>query len=122
MLLSVYTYVKDGLFNDLHVLDMLKHHLPLADEIVVNEGYSSDGTYEKIINLDPKIRVFRTHWSRPNNDRSWYIGPKDAARRECKGRWCLHLDADEFIPEWEFDEIRRYVADAREDMVPVRFL
>ena len=60
MLLSVYTYVKNGLHYDFHVVEMLKHHLPLADEIVVNEGYSTDGTYEAIASLDSKIRITRS--------------------------------------------------------------
>jgi hypothetical protein len=122
MLLSIYTYVKDGLYHDLHVVDMLKHHLPLADEIVVNEGYSTDGTYERITRIDPKIRVFRTAWAAPKDSFTWYVPLKDAARRECRGKWCLHLDADEFIPEWEFAAIREYIARAEEDLIPVRFL
>jgi hypothetical protein len=122
MLLSVYTYVKNGLFNDLHAVDMLKHHLPLADEIIVNEGFSSDGTYEAISHIDSKIRIVRTHWNKPNNDKGWYIPLKDAARRHCQGKWCLHLDADEFIPEWEFDDLRNYLSTADESLIPIRFI
>ena len=54
--LSLYTCVKDGLYYDYHVVDMLKHHLPLADEIIVNEGFSKDGSYEAIKDIDPKIK------------------------------------------------------------------
>jgi hypothetical protein len=122
MLLSVYTYVKDGLYHDLHVVDMLRHHLPLADEIVVNEGYSTDGTYERITRIDPKVRVFRSRWAPPADSHEWYVPLKDAARRECRGEWCLHLDADEFIPEWDFEDIRRYLSTAQEDLIPVRFV
>lgn len=124
MLLSIYTYVKDGIFHDLHAVDMLKHHIPLADEIVVNEGYSSDGTYEKIRDLDPKIRIFRTHWPKPEGGLKvfWHIPLKDAPRRECKGEWCLHLDADEFIPEWDFQAIRDYIQTANEVMIPVKLI
>jgi hypothetical protein len=43
MKLSIYTIVKNGLYNDLHVEAMLRHHLPLADEIVINDGFSDDG-------------------------------------------------------------------------------
>jgi Glycosyl transferase family 2 len=122
MLLSIYTYVKNGLFNDLHILDMLKHHLPLADEIVVNEGYSTDGTYELIDGLDPKIRVNRTVWEKRQDSFSWYITAKNAARLQCKSQWCLHLDADEFVPEWEFEKMREYIATAKEDLIPLRFV
>jgi len=123
MLLSIYTYVKNGIYQDYHIVDMLKHHLPLADEIVVNEGHSTDGTFEQISNLDPKIRIFRTPWREMKADKVfWHITLKDAARREAKGQWCLHLDADEFIPEWEFAPIRDYLVRATETMIPVHFV
>jgi glycosyltransferase involved in cell wall biosynthesis len=119
--ISLYTAAKDAIANDLHVEAMLRHHLPLADEIIVNEGYSSDDTYERITSIDPKIKVFRSVWETPK-DLAWCIGFKDAARRHCKGDWCIHLDCDEFIPEWEFDAIRKHLETASEDLVPVRFL
>jgi glycosyltransferase involved in cell wall biosynthesis len=121
MKVSLYTAAKDGIAQDLHVEAMLRHHLPLADEIVVNEGYSSDDTYERISNIDGKIRVFRTHWETPKN-LQWCIGFKDAARRQCTGDWCIHLDCDEFIPEWEFNAIRRHLETATETLIPVRFV
>jgi glycosyltransferase involved in cell wall biosynthesis len=100
---------------------MLRHHLPLADEIVVNEGYSRDGTYERIRGIDPKIRIFRSHWETPKN-LQWCVGFKEAARKACTGDWCIHLDSDEFIPEWEFESIRRHLESTTELMVAVRFL
>ena len=62
MKLSLYTFVRNGLKYDFHVVEMLKHHLPLVDELIVNEGYSTDGTFERISNIDPKIQVFRSEW------------------------------------------------------------
>lgn len=59
MKISLYTFVKNGLFYDFHVEAMLRHQLPLADEIIVNEGLSTDGTYEAIRSIDPKIQVHR---------------------------------------------------------------
>ena len=64
MKLSIYTFVKDGLYYDFHVVAMIRQHLPFVDEIVVNEGYSTDGTFEAIQNLDPKVRVHRFEWDR----------------------------------------------------------
>jgi glycosyltransferase involved in cell wall biosynthesis len=121
MRLSIYTAMRNCRRQDYPFLEMLRHHLPLADEIVVNEGYSTDGTYEAIARLDPKVKVFRTHWQ-PEAGEHWWIHFKDAARRQCTGDWCIHLDCDEFIPDWEFDGIRAYLADARETLIPTRFL
>jgi len=120
MKLSLYTAMRDCLSNDYPCLEMLRHHLPLADEIVINEGFSTDGTYEAIRDLDPKIRVFRTKWERPAGE-NWWIHFKDAARRECQGDWCIHLDSDEFIPDWEFEPIRQHLAHTTDRMIPVKF-
>lgn len=105
MQISLYTAVRNGLYYDYHIVEMLKHHLSLADEIIVHDGNSTDGTYEKIIDLDPRIKVFRSDWGRPK-DQSWFVNFKEEARRRCSGDWCILLDPDEFIPEWEFDNIR----------------
>ena len=120
MKLSIYTFVQNGIYFDFHIIEMLKHHLPLADEIIVNEGYSTDGTYEAIKDLDPKIRIFRNKWdvSDPN---AYYVKFKEQARKMCTGDWCILLDADEFIPEWEFQRLRQYLSGTDKMIVPLRF-
>lgn len=121
MRISIYTAIKDGLRNDLHPEAMLRHHLPLADEIIVNEGFSKDRTFQRISSIDPRIRVFRSNWEIPKNEQ-WCVGFKDAARQACTGDWCIHLDCDEFIPEWEFAEIREYLGRTNDIMIPVQFV
>jgi glycosyltransferase involved in cell wall biosynthesis len=118
--LSIYTFVKDGLYYDFHIVDMLKHHIPLADEIIVNEGFSSDGTYEAIKDLDPKIKVHRFEWDRSDPSK-WHMRFKNQARELCTGDWCILLDCDEFIPEWEFERLRRYLSTTDKLIVPIRF-
>ncbi len=122
MRLSIYTCVKDGLFYDYHLVEMLRHHLPLADEIIVNDGYSSDGTYERIRDLDPKIKVFRSQWGKPNSGFDWITRFKNAARERCTGDWCICLDCDEFIPEWDFERLRQHLAETSDVMVPMTIL
>ncbi len=121
MKLSIYTGVKDGLFYDFHVEAMLRHHLPLADEIVVNEGFSTDGTFETITGIDPKIRVHRFEWDR-SDPSSWHRKFKNQARQLCTGDWCILLDCDEFIPEWEFERLRTFLSTTTLSIVPVRFV
>jgi len=121
MKISLYTAMRNCVENDYPFVEMLRHHLPLADEIIVNEGYSTDGTFEKIRDLDPKIKIFRTRWDRPSGEH-WWIHFKDAARRQCAGDWCIHLDSDEFIPDWEFEAIRQHMSNTSDVMVPVNFM
>jgi hypothetical protein len=121
MKLTLYTAMRNCVRNGYPFVEMLRHHLPLADEIVINEGHSTDGTYEQIEGLHPKIRIFRSRWKRPTGE-DWWIHFKDEARRAATGDWCIHLDADEFIPEWEFDTIRDHLATTSDQMIPVRFI
>lgn len=118
MRISLYTFVRNGLRLDFHVLEMLRHHLALADEIIVNEGYSTDGTYEQISAIDPRIKVFRTQWGEQRT-MEWYCDFKNEARRRCTGDWCIYLDCDEFIPEWQFEAIRSKLAETDADLVPI---
>jgi glycosyltransferase involved in cell wall biosynthesis len=117
--MSLYTFVKDGIRLDYHTVAMLTYHAKMFDEIVVVEGYSTDGTYEAICDISPKIRIIRRRLGRPK-DVSWTANAKDAARRECTGDWCVLLDSDEFLPEWEFDRLCNVAATTSEDMFPVR--
>jgi glycosyltransferase involved in cell wall biosynthesis len=119
--LSIYTGVKDGLFYDFHVEAMLRHHVPLVDEIVVNEGYSTDGTFEAISTIDSKIQVHRFEWDR-SDPTAWHRQFKNQARQLCSGDWCILLDCDEFIPEWEFPRLRRFLESVDKAIVPVRFV
>lgn len=106
MKISLYTFVRNGLRQDYHVVHMLKHHLDFADEIIVHEGHSTDGTFEAISNIHPKIQIFRSDWDR-HTGMAFSNRFKDDARLRCTGDWCVMLDADEFIPEWEFGPLRK---------------
>jgi glycosyltransferase involved in cell wall biosynthesis len=120
MRLSIYTFVRNGLYFDFHVEAMLRHHAPFVDEIIVDEGMSDDGTYEAIKDIDPKIRVFRNRWDR-SDPLTWHIKFKNRARQQCTGDWCILLDCDEFIPEWEFPRLREAIARSTANILPVRF-
>jgi len=120
MKLSIYTFVQNGLFYDFHVVAMLRHHLPLADEIVVVEGYSTDGTFEAISAIDPKIKIHRVRSEESNPD-TWHRDFKNRARELCTGDWCVLLDCDEFIPEWDFDRLRTTLERTDKLIAPVRF-
>jgi hypothetical protein len=122
MKISIYTIARDCIYFDFHIEAMLRHHLPLADEIIVNEGFSSDDTFDRISRIDPKIRIFRETWGVGSKTENMYAQQKDAARRRCTGDWCILLDCDEFIPEWEFDRLRSELEHATKPIVPMSYI
>jgi glycosyltransferase involved in cell wall biosynthesis len=121
MKVSLYTFVRDGLRLDFHVAAMLRHHLDLADEIIVHEGMSTDATYDVVTAIHPKIKVFRSNWDL-NPGMAFINRFKDDARRRCTGDWCVMLDADEFIPEWQFDTLRKRMAAADGALLATSFV
>lgn len=118
MKLSLYVIVRNAIYGDYHFSQMLRHHLPLFDEIIINDGLSTDGTYELISKIDPKIIVFREEWI-AGGEGTIYARAKNSARERCTGDWCILLDADEFIPEWLFDKIRAYLAETDKMIIPL---
>jgi len=121
MKLSIYTSIRNGIRFDFHIVDMLKHHLPLADEIIVNEGYSTDGTYDAIKGLHTKIKIYRNYWD-TSDPKTWHSKFKNDARKLCSGDWCLLLDSDEFVPEWEFAKIRSFITGTEETVASLSFI
>jgi hypothetical protein len=77
-----------------------------------------DDTFERITNIDPKIQVLRSEWGEQRS-MEWYCQFKNEARKRCTGDWCVYLDCDEFIPEWQFDSLRRRLADTSEDLIAI---
>jgi hypothetical protein len=65
--------------------------------------------------------VHRLEWDR-SDPSSWHRKFKNEARLRCTGDWCILLDCDEFIPEWEFDRLRRHLEATPKDILPVRFV
>lgn len=72
-----------------------------ADEIIVLDQFSEDGTGEKAEALGAK--VFREPWK-------GFAAQKNSALSKAKGDWVLSLDADERVPEALRAEIKEAVA------------
>jgi glycosyltransferase involved in cell wall biosynthesis len=122
MKISIYTIARNCMYFDFHVEAMLRHHLPLVDEIIVNEGYSDDDTYDRISVIDPKIKIFREKWDIGSKSETMYAKFKNHAREQCSGDWCILVDCDELIPEWEFERIRTELQRAAKPIIPMRYV
>lgn len=65
--------------------------------------------------------MHRFDWERANPN-TWHRDFKNQARELCTGEWCILLDCDEFIPEWELDRLRTFLETSDAPIVPVRFM
>jgi len=76
----------------------LEAALPLADEVVVVDSFSTDRTVEIAESMG--ARVFREPWK-------GYIGQTNSCLEKCRGEWVLCLDCDEVVTTELRESIRR---------------
>lgn len=101
-----FTFVANVVRAGYPVEASLRSLLPLVDDLVVVIAPSEDETEEVIRRIqDPRIRV--VHGNPVDlKGPAYYAHYTDLALDACQGDWCIYLQADEVIPEWEIPVIR----------------
>lgn len=92
--------------------------LPLCDEYIIACGDSQDGTRELCDALAAKhpgkIRIFDSVWQRESQSGGFQLKHQtDLALAQCRGAWCLYVQADEVLHEGDFPALRAGMAQAQ---------
>lgn len=110
MVVSAFTFVRNGFTYAYPFVESIKSLLPLVDEYIVVVGAGTDGTREAIEAIgDPKIRIVDTVW-----DENLRTGGKLFAQQanigmdQCRpdADWLFHLQADEVLHEQDLEALR----------------
>jgi glycosyltransferase involved in cell wall biosynthesis len=87
-------------FNEAHQIARCLDALAWADEVIVVDKFSTDGT-EAIARRYPNVRFFqREDWTNPN---------MNFGLEQAKGDWILRIDADEIVSPEMAQEIQKEV-------------
>jgi hypothetical protein len=82
--------------------------LPVCDEFLISEGYSTDGTFEvveKISKLNKKVKFFRQEW--PNIKKYSVIAEvTNSIRAKCSYDYIFSIQANEIVHERSVELIR----------------
>lgn len=122
-MVSGFTIVRNAIKLDYPFRESVRSLLPLVDELVINCGDSSDGTRDLCAALehesDGKIRVIDSVWQTAQQAGGYQLKHQsDRALAECRGEWCLYIQADECLHEEDYPAIRHAmkVADERPEV------
>jgi len=105
--ISGFTFVRNALIFGYPIYESLHSLLPLCDELIIAAGKSDDDsiTYLKSLQQN-KIRIIETEWDNSLRDGGLiYSQQTNIALNECKGDWCIYLQADEVLHEGDYDII-----------------
>ena len=115
MIVSAFTYVRNGFTYAYPFIQSIQSLLPLVDEYIVVIGKGDDGTREAVVALnDPKIKIVDTVW-----DEALRTGGKVFAQQANIGMdhcrkdadWLFHLQADEVIHEQDLPILQKAMQD-----------
>ncbi|MCW4046497.1 MAG: hypothetical protein NWE99_02905 [Candidatus Bathyarchaeota archaeon] len=100
--------VKNVLKQGYPFVEAIASALPICDEFLIAEGYSTDGTFEVVQRLSKsnrKIKIFRQHW--PAVRRMKVLGElTNAVRKKCRFNYIFSVQANEVVHEGSVDFIR----------------
>lgn len=94
--------------NEIHNIEAVVATVDFADEILVVDSYSTDGTYEKAMELTTK--VIRREYQYAASQKNWAIP-------QAKHEWILLVDADERVTPELKTEIIEILKNPKEDIV-----
>ncbi len=108
--ISVCFVVKNAIINGYPFIESLDSCLPIADEIVISEGFSDDKTYEYLKDFQNKnksiVKIVRQDWSKINSPNGEVISKVSSlAMNFCNREWIYYLQADELIHEKNTSDI-----------------
>jgi len=121
MSISVYTTTYNSIDQEYCVIEGIKSALEFADEVVVLDSHSTDGTIESIKSIgDPRIKIYFIDWL-PSIGWAMYKIAKSMAIGRCTKDWCVLMDADEVFHEFDAKIIKDIPNKVTENIIGIKF-
>lgn len=110
MLISAFSFVRNGFEYDYPFIESIQSVLPLCDEFIIAVGNSIDKTREAIININsPKIKIIDTVWDKSLRKNGTILAQQtNIALNHATGKWAFYIQGDEVIHEKSIETIRHF--------------
>ncbi len=110
--ISGFTIVRNVISLGYPFIESVRSALPVCDEFIISEGYSSDRTWEAVQALaekfPDKIRIRRDRWTDAADDGEVIARISNLALGDCRGDHCLYLQANEVLHEDSVDALSSF--------------
>lgn len=107
MKISGLTIVKNAISNGYLIAEVIDNLTAIADEIIVCDGYSTDGTAE-YLKQRSDIILYQDHWHTSNNGKE-FANITNLGLSRCSGDYICYLQADEIIHENQIDALKSLI-------------
>jgi glycosyltransferase involved in cell wall biosynthesis len=114
MIVSGFTFIRNGVKFDYPFLESIRSFLPVVDELVVAVGDCEDSTRELLLSLSsPKLKIVDTVWDpHLRSGGSILAQQTNVALDHISGDWGFYLQGDEVIHEDDQAIIRQACLEA----------
>ena len=103
-MISGFMIIKDALKQGYPFVEAIASALPVCDEFLISDGYSTDGTYEtieKIAQLNRKVKIYRQKWPVAKSA-SFLADVTNDVRKKCQSEYIFYVQANEIVHEESF--------------------
>ena len=100
-MISGFMIVKDVLRQGYPFVEAIASALPICDEFLISDGYSTDGSFEvlnRIAQLNSKVKVYQYRWPEKKNI-TVLADVTNEARGKCRFPYIFSVQANEIIHE-----------------------
>lgn len=108
-MISCFMALKNGISSGYPFIEAIKAALPLCEEFVISEGYSSDNTYDVLLDFfsdDERVKIFRDRWDTKSLKGSALRNVLNKARFRCSEKYVMEIDANEIITQDNIELIK----------------
>src|SRR5665647_3106772 len=107
-MISCFMVLKNVLKTGYPFLEAIAASLPICDEFLISEGYSTDGTFEvveRISKLNKKVKLFRQEWPKIKKY-SVIAEVTNNIRAKCSYDYVFSIQANEIVHERSIEFIK----------------
>lgn len=107
MIVSAFTFIKNGQILGYPFIQSICSILPIVDEFIINVGDSDDETLNMINSIkSKKIRIIESNWNDSMRHKGYVYGQqKMIAQFNCIGDWAFYIEGDEVYHEDDLNQI-----------------